>query len=261
MRKFEEWDGAILAELDPVWAQRVIFYESCGSTNDEARRLAQKNERADWLVVLAENQTSGRGRRGQAWHCPAGQGMAVTVVFRPQFEKRIWARLALATGLAVAEALDHFGVFAEVKWPNDVWIGGKKIGGILVEAEGEQVMIGIGLNVNVAGFPPELVDPATSLFLEKGELVRREEVLVMVLRQLEARVAQIERDFPDLLTALSSRCALIDKKIELELAGEKVRGVMRGFGAEGELVLQMENGERRQILQAERIRVGGGDKK
>lgn len=254
MRNLEEWDGAVLAELDSVWAKRVIFHETCGSTNDEARRLAKAGAE-NWRVVLTEKQTAGRGRRGQDWHCPPGAGIAITVILRPDFPKVFWSRLALATGLAVAEALDHFGVAAEVKWPNDVWVDRKKICGVLVEAEDDFVLIGIGLNVNVREFPSELTDPATSLFLEKGEMVGREEVLLMILRRLERRVAQVDRDFPALLSALRARCALTGHEIVLDLPTGKIAGTMRGIGEGGELILETEKGEMRTILQAERIRL------
>lgn len=254
MRNFEEWDGAVLAELDQEWSKRIIFYETCASTNDEARRLAKAGSPA-WRVILAENQTTGRGRRGQVWHCPPGTGIAMSVILRPDFSRNLWARLALATGLAVAEALDHFGLSAEVKWPNDVWVDRKKICGILVEAEDDFVIIGIGLNVNVSVFPSEMVDPATSLFLEIGELVGREEVLLMLLRRLESRVAQVANDFSAILAALRPRCALTGKRIELELPLGNLSGTMRGIGENGELLLEMESGEILGILQADRIRL------
>lgn len=249
----EEWDGAVLRELSPEWAGRVIFLEECGSTNDEARRLALKGV-PDLSVVLTERQTAGRGRRGQAWACPPGEGLAFSLVLRPKEAPALWSRFALAAGLAMAETLDSFGLSAGVKWPNDVWVGGKKICGILVEADSGFVVVGVGLNVNVAEFPEGLAHPATSIFLESGERVSREEVLVCCLKRLELRLEQIGKGFGDLLEEWSTRCVLTGKDVRMDAGGVFKTGRVEGVSAQGELLLRTGAGLER-VLQANEIRV------
>ena len=249
----DEWDGGILKDLSPEWAGRVIFLDECGSTNDEARSLALKGA-ADWSAVLTEKQTAGRGRRGQAWACPPGEGLAFSLILRPQEAPELWSRYALAAGLAMAEGLDGYGLSAGVKWPNDVWVGGKKICGILVEADAGFVVVGVGLNINVTEFPETLAHPATSLALEGGERVSREEVLVACLQRLHLRLGQIGAGFGDVLEAWSTRCVLTGNDVRLEVGGVTQTGRVAGVSPQGELLLRTPLGLER-ILQANEIRV------
>ena len=160
---------------------RLLWKKEVRSTNDELRNLAEDGM-AGGLVLLAESQTSGRGRRGATWFSPAGEGLAFSILLRPEAPKPFWSRLSLVAGLAVAEALERSIPMAEIKWPNDVMVADKKIAGILVEAENDFVIVGIGINVNTTSFPNEL--PATSLALEKGGQVERRKVLLDVIERL-----------------------------------------------------------------------------
>lgn len=252
MKAEEEWNGATLTELSREWAERVIFLPDCGSTNDEARHLALRGAKG-LTVVIAERQRAGRGRRGQPWSCPPGQGLAFSLIVRPTEAMALWPRMALAAGLAVAEGLEDFGVATGLKWPNDVWVAGKKISGILVESGADFVVVGVGVNVNVREFPEDLSFPATSLALELGRPVSREELLVACLRRLPPRLGQIGKEFPDLLKTWSERCVLTGKSVTME-AGESVRtGRVEGISAQGELLLRGEAGVER-IRQASEIR-------
>jgi len=248
-----KWSGETLNELSPEWGKRVIFLPECGSTNDEARKFAFKGA-SNFSVILTEQQTSGRGRRGQPWVCPPGEGLAFTVIVRPKEVPALWSRFALAAGLAISEGLDSFGVSSGVKWPNDVWVGGKKICGILVEADSSFVVVGVGLNVNVRAFPNRLVHPATSLALELGEEISREEVLISCLRRLELRLAQIGSNFPELLDAWSARCVLNGNNVRLDVGGVTRTGRVAGVSSQGELLLQTATGIEK-ILQANEIRI------
>lgn len=249
----KEWDGALLRELSSHWADRVIFLEECTSTNDEARRLGKEGLRHE-SFVLTENQTSGRGRRGQAWTSPPGESVACSFIVRPTEALALWPRLSLAAGLAVAEGLDAFGVSAEVKWPNDVWVKRRKICGILLESDPEFAIIGIGLNTNTIDFSEDLAHPATSLALENEALVIREEVLVSILDRLALRTRQIGSAFSELLQAWNTRCVLRGKMITLQTNGISKNGTMEGVSANGELLLKTQTGVER-ILHADTIRL------
>lgn len=257
MKPEEEWDGGVLRDLSPEWAEKIVYLPTCGSTNDEARKLALKGARHHTLV-LTEVQTSGRGRRGQPWSCPPGEGLACSLIVRPRAAPALWSRHALAAGLALAESLDSFGLEAGVKWPNDVWVGGRKICGILVEAGADFVIVGIGLNINVTAFPEDLVHPATSLALEAGGPVSREEVLVLLLQRLRVRLEQIDAGFPELLKAWATRCVLTGNEVILESRGEFLAGTVEGLSPNGELLLRTPDGLEK-ILQANTIRLARND--
>ena len=154
----------------------------------------------------------------------------------------------------MAEALEFHGVTAGIKWPNDVWVDGRKICGVLVESGGSHVVIGIGVNVNVGEFPAELADSATSLRLETGEPVDRAGVLAEILRRLDVRRYQIGADFPLLLDAVRSRCVLTGEHIRLMAADGPREGFCEGIGEGGELLLSV-NGRLERLLQADEVRV------
>jgi len=251
----DEWDGGVIQSLSEEWWEKIIFLPECGSTNDEARSMALKGAE-NLSVVVTESQTSGRGRRGQAWACPPGEGLACSVIVRPEEPPALWSRIALAAGLAVSEALDSFGCSSGVKWPNDVWINQQKVCGILVEAGEGFVVVGIGLNVNVTCFPDDLAFPATSLALEVGTPVSREDVLVTCLNRLRVRATQIGSSFPELLEAWEMRCVLKGKEVGLMAGEEMKRGIVEGLSPNGELILFTDNG-RESFLQASEIRLIG----
>ncbi|HZT77066.1 MAG TPA: biotin--[acetyl-CoA-carboxylase] ligase [Vicinamibacterales bacterium] len=175
---------------------RITRLDTVASTNDVAAALPEG------AVVLAERQTAGRGRRGRTWFSPPGSGLYVSVVLAPARAtepRRATLLLTLAAGVAIADAIDEAATLrVDLKWPNDLYAGGKKLGGILAEAATaggpvERVVLGFGVNVARAAYPPDVADRATSLETETGGAVDRERVL-------QASLAAIARRYDDLLT-------------------------------------------------------------
>ena len=242
------WRDAVLPE-----GYRLDYRDSTGSTNDDVRQLGREGAAAG-VVVVAGRQEAGRGRRGAAWVCPPGEGLAFSLLLRPSENKALWPRLSLAAGLAVAEGLDRFGVAAEVKWPNDVWVGGKKIAGILVEAGEDFVVVGIGINVGVTAFPEVLGDSATSLVLECGEPPLLPMVLAAVLERFQVWQAKIGHDFNELIRHFRVRCALTGHEVTLIAADGVLHGTVKGIGDGGELLLQTPEGIRK-LVQADEVRI------
>ena len=232
---------------------RLLVRESVGSTNDEVRALAQAGA-ADGLIVLAQHQTAGRGRRGAAWFSPAGESLAFSILVRPEEPKALWPRLALAAGLAVAEAVETFGPQAGIKWPNDVWIGQRKVAGILVEAGSDFAVVGIGLNVNTTGFPPEVSEIATSLRIETSRMLSRAEVLGAIIRKFAVRRQQIGRDFSDLISAVRQRCVLTGNRVTLTSASGPQVGIVEGIADGGELMFRSGQGLEL-LIQADEVRL------
>lgn len=231
----------------------VRWYEEVDSTNDVAKIWASAGA-SEGSVVCAEEQSAGRGRRGAVWVCPVGEGLAFSVILRPSMSRALWPRIALIAGLAVAQSLEHYGIAAELKWPNDVLVAGKKICGVLVEAVGDAVIVGIGINVGVREFPHELAEIATSVWRESGREIEREELLEEVVKRLVHQVASIEGDFSELLHAWRQRCALSGKWVTCLIAEQSVQGRVRGLSDAGELMLEID-GQVRTLLQADQIRV------
>jgi BirA family biotin operon repressor/biotin-[acetyl-CoA-carboxylase] ligase len=241
----------VSAELpDPY---RILIRETVRSTNDEVRQLAQAGA-ADGLILLAENQTAGRGRRGAAWFSPQGESLAFSILVRPEEPKALWPKLALAAGLAVAEAVESFGPQAGIKWPNDVWIRHLKVAGILVEAGADFAVVGIGLNVGTTEFPPEVSEIATSLKIETGRDLSRPEVLAAVIRRFSVRRHQIGNDFGDLLSSVRLRCVLTGHRVSLITSEGLKSGWVEGIAPGGELLLRTEAGLER-LIQADEIRL------
>lgn len=231
----------------------LLHKQTTESTNDDAREwIAQGAEHG--AVVWAEEQSKGRGRRGAAWICPAGEALTFSIILRPTFPRALWPRIALVCGLAVCKVLEKYGLLAEVKWPNDVMVQHRKICGILVEAYDSSVIAGIGLNVNNPQFPEELQSIATSLLVEIGRESDRLELLYEIQTSLLRHLRLVEDDFAALLSDLRERCYLNGKMVKMLHSGKEIRGTACGFGNGGELLLDR-NGQIERITQAEEIRL------
>ena len=172
------------------FAGKLHFSPVTDSTNSDALAAARGGA-AHGSVFLTDEQRAGRGRGDHAWHSVAGQGLYVSVLLRPEVPAARLALLPLAAGLAAASAVRAVaGIAVDLRWPNDLLIGVRKAGGILVETqtEGEAVafaVIGIGVNVHQRVFDPGLATPATSLDVETGRHVSRQTLLVSLLKSLE----------------------------------------------------------------------------
>jgi BirA family biotin operon repressor/biotin-[acetyl-CoA-carboxylase] ligase len=232
---------------------RLLVRETAASTNDELRALAEDGA-PDGLVLLALQQTAGRGRRGAAWFSPPGESLAFSILLKPSEPKALWPRLALATGLAVAEAAESFGTAAGIKWPNDVWIGRRKVAGILVEAGRDFAIVGIGLNVNSTAFPPEVAEIATSLRIETALEHPRHEVLAAIIRNFARRSREIGSDFDHLLDSVRQRCVLTGRLVSLSTSSGPRQGIIEGIAAGGELLLHTKTGLER-LIQADEVRI------
>lgn len=244
------FDTSEFARIAPEWSERLHYYEEVGSTNDEALRLA-KDGAAHGTVALAESQLAGRGRRGAEWLSKPGDGLLFSLVIRPEYARENWSRLALATGLAIASCLrDEWQLAAEVKWPNDILIRGKKSCGILVEAREDFAIIGVGLNV---GYSPE-GDDYTSVWEELGKPIAREEMLMDVLNAIWVETAKCGGEaFSNQLKRLREVCILTGKLITFQSNGKSHQGIFKGIGDSGEMLVEQE-GRIVPFLQAETVR-------
>ena len=175
---------------DNVIGQRVVHYFRTGSTNDDAFKLAARGA-AHGTVVVAEEQTAGRGRFGRRWISEKSVGIYSSTLLRPPLAPAAAPILTLAAGVAVHHAIAIVtGLAPDIRWPNDTLLNGKKVSGILTEMQAELdrlhiVVLGIGINVNQLEMPPEIRALATSLRMETGVVHSRVQVLVTMLKELE----------------------------------------------------------------------------
>jgi BirA family biotin operon repressor/biotin-[acetyl-CoA-carboxylase] ligase len=211
----------------------LILKERTESTNDDLRELVRAGEARPGTIVLAEHQSAGRGRKGAEWFCEEGKGLAFSVALEPKWPKQKWGWMSLASGLAVAEVLEGFGFAPQIKWPNDLLLEGRKCCGILVEAPADLVVVGVGINVNGTSFPDEF--EATSLELAGGAPFSREMILQGIWTRLRALAARTPETVSE---EVWNRLAWRDQPVQTIFDGTTRTGTIRGFGENGELVIQ-----------------------
>lgn len=251
MKKPNVINAADIAEgLDlKVIGTEIVTLKTVDSTNEEIKRRAQKNAESG-LVVIACNQTAGKGRLGRSWFSSDG-GIYFSVLLRPELPPNDISGITLAAGLGVCVAIRKLtGLNAMIKWPNDVIIGNKKVCGILTEMTAQTdmvdfVVVGIGINVLNDSFPEEISNKVTSLKMETEEQIN----LSQLMREI---ISVLDRIFTSYLLGISqedmklykSMCATIGREVSLIRGGEKMSGKAIDITADGELVVRLKDGKR-----------------
>jgi BirA family transcriptional regulator, biotin operon repressor / biotin---[acetyl-CoA-carboxylase] ligase len=257
--------GVKTALAGTVFAEQVQHLRSVGSTNVLALEAAQADA-PHGSVWVADEQTAGRGRGGHGWHSPAGNGLYVSVLLRPQLALLDALWLSLATGLAVRTAIATVtGLVADIRWPNDLLLGDRKCGGVLVEtsvvasqsntpAMLRYAVVGVGINVNHESFPAELEDIATSLRQESGRAWRREKLLVEFLKALKREIELLEAELrgastgPGLLERFAAASSWVrGKRVCVDESGGYT-GVTDGLDAHGFLRVTGDDGGLHTVL-------------
>lgn len=192
-RNFADAIAELEAPLAPL-GSRFEFYPTIGSTNDVAAMHAASGDH-EGAVFVADAQTRGRGRRGRVWFSPPGAGLYVSTILRPSRSRdrdRATLLTTIAAGVALVEGVGRAtGLTASLKWPNDLYVAGRKLAGILAEGIADSVVLGYGINISAASFPPELRDRATSLETELGRDVDRARVFADTLAALALRYGDL----------------------------------------------------------------------
>ncbi len=221
----------------------VVCFESVDSTNSVAARMAESGAR-EGTVVVAVNQTAGRGRKGRGWYSSMDASLVFSVILRPS---RRGETLTALLALSALKIIDGYCEGAMIKWPNDIWIGGRKIAGILAESKGESVVLGMGLDINddEGSFPSELVDTAVSLRMITGRIFDRGELLASLLGEFTRAYEIWERDgFAPMSFEMERRMLWMGLPVEIDAGGERISGTISGITADGYLRLESEEGEK-----------------
>lgn len=237
------------------FSANVHVFERVGSTNDVARQMAE-DQAPEGTLILAEEQTAGRGRMGRTWYAPPGTSLLMSVVFRPAFAPEQAHRLVMACGLAVAEACEGLlDVAVGVKWPNDLVLGGRKVGGILLEnaITGDALLwavVGMGVNVNQTfEGHSALSETATSLKLATGRECDRLALLRAIVAGLHHWHSCLHGS--GLVEEWRRRCVTLDQRVRVGGLGGMIIGWAEDIDDNGALLLRDEAGRRHAIFSGE----------
>jgi BirA family transcriptional regulator, biotin operon repressor / biotin---[acetyl-CoA-carboxylase] ligase len=232
-----------------LFGKRIFHFFKIDSTNRVAMELGFAGE-PEGTVVMAESQTGGRGRAGRTWYSEKGTGLYVTLLLRPRLAPAQAPLLTMLAGVSAQAAIAaQAELTPELKWPNDLMLNGKKLGGILTEMHAEPnavrfVIVGIGINVNQEKFPPELAASATSIRKETGRMSYRVELLARLLRQFEGDYNRFLREGPRFVVERFENVSSFakGKRVRVDTGTESYTGTTAGLSAEGLLVVAKDNG-------------------
>ncbi len=246
-----------MADIIPPFTLR--FYGSVTSTNEIARDLITEDG-CDGTVVVADHQTEGRGRRGRVWSSPLSMGLWATLILYSPLEARELFTLGLTAAVALSKAIESgYGAAPEIQWPNDIYVNGRKLGGILVEivnsGDGiDYALLGMGVNLGQkrCDFPEEIRETAISLSEVVGKSVERMEFIGRLLTALRGEIRALYDDgFEGIRGDYRDRSNLLRRRVTIVLDNGTVEGEVVDFGPHGELMLSIEGGPVRSLVHGE----------
>lgn len=232
--------------LSTKWiGKEIIYHQEVDSTNLEAKRIGEQSA-AHGTLVIAEKQTNGQGRRGRYWLSDPGEAAYFTVLLRPDIQAAEASMLTLVAALAVCRGIELVtGVEADIKWPNDVVLNGKKMTGILTEMSTaidyiSYVVIGIGININISRFPEELVKTATSLYMETKEVYNRALIIAKILESFEYYYAIFEKtkSLKDLVGEYNSKLINCGRQVRILNGKDQLIRTALGINQNGALLVE-----------------------
>jgi BirA family biotin operon repressor/biotin-[acetyl-CoA-carboxylase] ligase len=235
--------------------KKIHCFDTVKSTNDIALEMAADGE-PEGSVIVAERQTQGRGRFGRKWFSPAGRNLILSLILRPPLAPRRVSQLGITAAVSVAVSLRRlFNLPALIKWPNDIYIGDKKAGGILTELSAEldcihHAVVGIGVNLNVQKheIPPSLRRKCTSVRIETGRKCDRIAALAALLNELEERYRRLLNEgFSPIIDEWMDLSLTLGRQIEVRSEGRTLTGHPTGLDLDGSLLLRLDSGVTRKI--------------
>lgn len=240
----------------------ICYFDVTDSTNTQAKSLGE-GDAPNGTLVVAGKQESGRGRRGRSFESPAGTGIFMTLLLRPEIEPQNASMLTLVSALAVAKGIEHMvDLPVQIKWPNDIVINGKKVCGILTEMSAQMdyvnyIVIGIGINVGNEEFPEEIKDMATSIYLESGKHVNRAMLIEKIWEEFEDYYELYEKtqDLSSLVKEYDSYLVNRGQKVRVLDSKEPYEGKAMGITDRGELIV--DTWEARRLVSAGEVSVRG----
>ena len=235
-----------------IIGKNISYHISTDSTNRIAKELAENENIFDGTIVIAEEQTGGKGRLGRSFFSPKSKGIFLSIILKPKFLPQEAAKCTLMAAVAVANAMVRFDLQPSIKWPNDILHNGRKLVGILTEISAEMgkinyIVVGIGINVNISRneFPPELQDISSSLLEMKGEKISRVDFLRALLEEFDKLYIDANQNlFDKIFEQWRKYNVTLGKKVRVLPAGssEEFSAEAVDIDSEGALIVQTENG-------------------
>jgi BirA family biotin operon repressor/biotin-[acetyl-CoA-carboxylase] ligase len=232
-----------------TFGHKIFTFQTIDSTNNCAKAVANVGG-VEGIVVIAEEQTAGKGRLGRSWLANPEENLTFSLLLRPKVPPDFMNLIPLYAAVGVAQAVERItGLNVECKWPNDLLINKKKVAGILIEGSLQQnvieyVVIGLGINVNQTSFPDDLLQKATSLKLESNQQIDRTKLFKEILARLEANYhAFVNTGKESILPSWLERTTMINKPIILSQQGNILTGIVKGLSKDGGIVLRTNGSE------------------
>ncbi len=226
-----------------VIGREIEHYTRTKSTNEDAWALIEEGANEGTLVIT-DKQTAGKGRSGRSWLSVPGKSLTTSLILKPEIDSRLAGWFPLLTGIAIVDALNELGLKTKLKWPNDIMVLGKKLGGILCESriQGsilEWVVIGIGLNINEQEneLPADVY--ATSFYIESSSSIQRELVISKILNNLELLYATLKenKELKTLSKFWTERCNHVNKSVKFEADNDTQEGIFMGINNDGAAII------------------------
>ncbi|MGB9678398.1 MAG: biotin--[acetyl-CoA-carboxylase] ligase [Thermoanaerobacteraceae bacterium] len=236
--------------------RNFIHYDIINSTNTFAKEIASKSP--DGTLVIAEEQTSGRGRLGRSWVSPKGCGIWMSIILKPHLNPQNALQITQVAALAIQKAIVNItNLNAKIKWPNDIIINNKKVCGILTEMNSEidkinYIIAGIGINVNCTNFPEEIKNIATSLSLEKKHNIDRKKILIEILNLFENYyMAFLDKGFTSIKNLIVDNSLTIGKDVKIIYNNKELKGKAIGIDDNGYLIIKTASEEIIPVISSE----------
>ena len=231
-----------------VLGQQIEYYTQLESTNSEAWEIIDDGAQSG-AVVVTDNQFQGKGRADRQWSAAPNKSLTFSILLFTEFDSNLSGWLPILSGVAVHQALKHFDIDVKLKWPNDLILDGKKVGGILCESKVKehlmhQVVIGVGLNVNETrgDFDEALQSTATSIHIQTKKFYQRERVLAEILNCIEPLIEDLYHNIESIQTEWEKTCSHLNQSIQFHHSKGIVEGIFVSLGKSGSAILDV-NGE------------------
>lgn len=247
------------SRMQTVWAgKNLVYLDTVDSTNNYAKKLAEEGA-AHGTLVVADVQSGGKGRRGRTWVTPSGTTIAMSIVVRPPIRPEKASMLTLVIGMAAVRAIAEVtSLTAQIKWPNDLVIEGKKLSGTLTEMSTDlegihYVIIGTGINANIGEFPEEIRETATSLQIALGRPVDRGAIICACMRALEEYYEKFlqTQDMSLLKEEYQGMLANMNQDVRVLEPGNEYDGIARGIDERGQLLVERRDGRVEKVYAGE----------
>ena len=229
--------------------QQIEYYTRLRSTNKEAWNLSNNGAQSG-AIVITDNQYEGKGRNNRHWLSISNKSLTFSILINKTIPAELIAWIPLISSISIKKALSNFNINIVLKWPNDLILDNKKLGGILCESKIignslKKIVIGIGLNINesIKELNQSIQNTATSLYSKSGELYQRERILAEILNQMEPIIDEFPKNIDFVRNNWESSCCHINKEIEFYQGSKKMKGEFKGLGETGSAILNIDGSD------------------